>query len=51
MADRLTDPLRNPTIYQYGYLHQADELCYWHRELTQATNAVDGDSALAPACI
>ncbi len=42
--NRLTGTNSNATIYQFGYLHRADELCYWNRELTQIKNLLqDGD--------
>lgn len=51
LGDTLTGPDANPTIYQYGYLHQADSLCYWERERIQASNAITGDSDPTPPCI
>ena len=46
---RLVDEADNATIYHYGYLIRADELCFWERELVQARNAM-GASETAPAC-
>jgi hypothetical protein len=46
-----SDGFGNATIYPFGYLAQADALCYWQRELVQLGNLVDGTSALAPGCI
>jgi hypothetical protein len=40
----------NPTIYDYGYLYHADQLCYWQRELVQAQNGVAGGTAPVPSC-
>jgi hypothetical protein len=50
VGGRLTIPGENPTLYQYGYLHWADELCYWDREYAQATNLLRGDTRDVPAC-
>ncbi|HUJ62101.1 MAG TPA: hypothetical protein VLX92_26525 [Kofleriaceae bacterium] len=41
----------NATVYPFGYLYQADVLCYWHRELDQV-DAVLGNSDLTPpSCV
>ena len=40
----------NPTIYDYGYLVRADELCFWERELLQARLAADGKGDTPPGC-
>jgi hypothetical protein len=47
---RLTVPGENPTIYQFGYLRWADELCYWERELAEASNLLRGTSLAVPGC-
>ena len=44
---RLVDSTQNRTFYQFGYLHMADTLCYWQRELDQA-GALIGDSTAVP---
>ena len=49
-ADRLLEEGANPTLYQYGYLIRAEELCFWHRDLAQARNSAMGDSETVPAC-
>lgn len=41
----------NPTIYDYGYLREADTLCFWERERVQARNLVLGEAGEVPACI
>lgn len=38
------------TIYDYGYLHHADELCFWERELAQAKNALLGATETVDGC-
>lgn len=40
----------NRTLYQYGYLRFADDLCFWERERVMATNAVLGASGNPPGC-
>ncbi len=41
----------NFTFYQYGYLLEADELCYWSRERAQARNIVLLAGEDVPGCI
>ena len=41
----------NPTFYQYGYLREADTLCFWERERAQARNAVLQAGQLVPGCV
>lgn len=48
--ERLITHNDNPTIYQYGYLARAEELCFWHRELALARNAVEGTSLSVDGC-
>jgi hypothetical protein len=40
----------NATVYAYGYLHQADTLCYWEREKAQLAAIIDGATAPIPHC-
>lgn len=44
---------RVPTagLYDYGYLREADTLCYYDRELTQLENAAAGTSRTVPGCV
>jgi hypothetical protein len=39
------------TIYPFGYLQQADTLCYWQRELLELENALGQSSDMPPGCI
>ena len=56
---RLWDPdpleiLRNhdtPTVYDYGYLREADTLCFWKRERAQLRNTVLGETVFVPPCV
>lgn len=41
----------NSTIYQYGYLRWAHELCYWERERIQLGNITGGLDEAVPACL
>lgn len=49
-AARLLDPDDNPTIYHFGYLRWADELCYWHKERIEAAQVIEGSDEVAPGC-
>jgi hypothetical protein len=40
---------RNPTLYQYGYLHHANTLCYWDRERGKIAPLV-GENWMTPNC-
>lgn len=44
---RLVDRTENKTFYQYGYLFNADTLCFWHRELDQV-GGILGNTTTAP---
>lgn len=57
--DTLWDPARermtsseweNPTIYQYGYLRHAEELCYWEKEWVEARRGLGLTTDVAPGC-
>ena len=49
-GDRLVEEGFNPTIYNYGYLIRADELCFWERDLAQARNGALGATEAVPGC-
>jgi len=49
--DRLRQSGDNHTFYDYGYLHWADQLCFYERELTQVKNYVLDESNDAPGCL
>lgn len=40
----------NPTLYQFGYLARAEDLCFWERERVQVRNVVLGESGAVPGC-
>ncbi len=41
----------NATIYKYGYLNEADTLCYWQRERAQIRQQVLGTNEMIPGCV
>lgn len=47
---RLIDDHSNDTIYQYGYLLRADELCFWRRELALTQELATGTRPDVPGC-
>jgi hypothetical protein len=49
-ADLLVQRGGNATLYQFGYLRQADELCYWERERAQVLNLTREAGLPVPAC-
>jgi len=40
-AELLIENVSNLTIYRFGYLKQAHELCFWKRELYSAKNIIE----------
>ena len=48
--ERLISENDNATIYQFGYLYRAHELCYWERERIQVQNILQGTSEIPPGC-
>jgi hypothetical protein len=49
--EELLPAIGNATIYPYGYLKQADELCYWERELQQLRVLLGVSDDTPPACV
>lgn len=45
------DAWGNPSRYDYGYLREAQTLCFWHREEVQVRNLVLGEENEVPGCI
>lgn len=41
----------NATFYQYGYLREADTLCFWERELAQVRRLVLHTQDVVPGCV
>jgi hypothetical protein len=46
-SKRYIEKTPNATFYQFGYLHFANNLCYWNRELLQV-EAILGNTTMAP---
>ncbi len=51
IAERLVQSDSNATIYQFGYLKQANELCYWERERIQLRNFLKLSTDMEPSCL
>lgn len=49
-GERLVAIEENPTLYDYGYLLRADQLCFWERERVQLGNVLEGTSEEVPGC-
>lgn len=41
----------NPTLYDYGYLRESGELCFWWRERAQVRNLLLSETNAVPPCI
>ncbi len=41
----------NPTFYKYGYLREADSLCFWVRERAQTRQLILQTGEFVPGCI
>lgn len=50
-AKKLTTSSKNLTIYPFGYLTQANTLCFWGRELVEVTNLRDGTKTPLAGCV
>lgn len=50
-AETLTGIHGNATIYAWGYLRQADQLCYWRRERIELGNLVEDTDEPVPGCL
>ncbi|MCB9779353.1 MAG: hypothetical protein H6742_12370 [Alphaproteobacteria bacterium] len=44
------DSVSNPTIYDYGYLVRAEQLCFWERERVEAARILEGSTEAVPGC-
>jgi len=51
LVDKAGESNSNRTFYQYGYLYNADTLCFWQRELTQVEGFLGRTSAIPPGCL
>ena len=41
----------NPSFYDYGYLRDANTVCFWRRELAQMKNLVEQAGVAVPGCV
>jgi hypothetical protein len=41
----------NASFYDYGYLRDANTLCFWRRELAQVRNLVEQAGVAVPGCV
>jgi hypothetical protein len=48
---RLLATAPNNTLYEYGYLREANTLCFWQREDAQVRNLVEGAGLAVPGCV
>lgn len=48
--DRLITQDDNATIYRFGFLGMADELCFWHKERGEAAQVIEGSEEIPPGC-
>ncbi|MCX7957571.1 MAG: hypothetical protein N3B13_00795 [Deltaproteobacteria bacterium] len=42
---------QNPTIYKFGYLKQADQMCLYKRDLIKARNLLTNGKDTVPSCV
>jgi hypothetical protein len=48
---RLVRGGENAGVYPYGYLREADTLCFWNREFIEANSVVHGGGVTVPSCV
>lgn len=46
----IAEELPNATIYDYGYLARAQQLCFWNRERVQVARLLEGGTDPVPSC-
>jgi hypothetical protein len=51
LVDKAGETNANRTYYQYGYLYNADTLCFWRRELIQVNGYLGNTSTVPPGCL
>ncbi len=47
----VADRRPSASLYQYGYLREADQLCYWRRDRIELSNATGMTSLRVPGCV
>lgn len=50
LGERLTTDNLNPTLYDYGYLANANTQCFWMRERGEVRKLILGESQVDPGC-
>lgn len=50
VGERLVERADNPTLYDYGYLYNADTLCFWARERGEVRELLLGEDWTDPGC-
>jgi len=50
LSERLVARGSNPTLYDYGYLYNAQSLCFWQRERGEARELILGEPWTDPGC-
>jgi hypothetical protein len=48
---RLLTPRHNATVYHYGYLREANTLCFWNRERVEVQRLLFGSTESQPGCV
>jgi hypothetical protein len=48
--ERLISQGDNATIYRFGFLGMADELCFWNKERGEAAQVIEGSDEIPPGC-
>jgi hypothetical protein len=48
---KLIRDIENPTFYKYGYLRDANSLCFWRREVAQVHNLMRNNGETVPGCV
>ncbi len=51
LVDKASAENPNRTFYQYGYLYNADTLCFWQRELVQVQGILGTTTQSPPGCL
>lgn len=50
-AELIRTDVPNPTYYKYGYLREANTLCFWNRERVEVLRLIKGSTESQPACV
>lgn len=50
-AELVADSRPSAVLYQYGYLREANELCFWRRDRIELSNAAGVSDLRVPGCV